>query len=42
MKIDDLNNLTEGSYLVLLPDADYDIKDSVFYSFDNIIYLDHI
>ena len=33
MKIDDLNKLVEGSYIVLLPDADYDIKDSVEYAF---------
>ena len=40
MKIDDLNKLVEGSYIVLLPDADYDIKDSVEYTFNNVIYLD--
>lgn len=39
MKIDDLNKLVEGSYIVLLPDADYDIKDSVEYTFNNVIYL---
>ncbi len=40
MTIEGLNKLKKGSYLVLLPDADYDIKDSVEYTFDNIIYLD--
>lgn len=39
MTIDGLNKLKKGSYLVLLPDADYDIKDSVEYTFDNVIYL---
>lgn len=39
MKIEDLNSLSKGSYLVLLPDADYDIKDSVEYTFDNVLYL---
>ena len=40
MTIEGLNKLNKGSYLVLLPDADYDIKDSVEFSFDNVIYLD--
>lgn len=40
MTIEGLNKLKKGSYLVLLPDADYDIKGSVEYTFDNIIYLD--
>ena len=40
MTIEGLNKLKKDSYLVLLPDADYDIKDSVEFSFDNVIYLD--
>lgn len=40
MTIEGLNKLTKGSYLVLLPSVDYDIKDSVEFSFDNVIYLD--
>ena len=40
MTIEELNKLKKDSYLVLLPGADYDIKDSVEFSFDNVIYLD--
>ena len=40
MTIEGLNKLKKDSYLVLLPDADYDIKDSVEFCFDNVIYLD--
>ena len=41
MKISDINNLKNKDYIVLLPKIDYDIKDSVEYSFENVIYLDY-
>lgn len=41
MKICDINNVKNKNYIVLLPKNDYDIKDSVEYSFENVIYLDY-
>ena len=41
MKICDINTLKNKDYIVLLPKIDYDIKDSVEYSFENVIYLDY-
>ena len=41
MKISDLKKIKEKEYVVLLPKCDYDIKESVEYSFKNIIYLDY-
>lgn len=41
MKICDINKLENKDYIVLLPEIDYDIKDSVEYSFENVFYLDY-
>lgn len=41
MKICDINKIKNKDYIVLLPDADYDIKTSVEYSFENVFYLDY-
>lgn len=41
MKICDINKLKNKDYIVLLPSLDYDIKDSVEYSFDNVFYLNY-
>jgi hypothetical protein len=41
MKISDINNLKNNDYIVLLPDIDYDIKDSVEYTFHNVISLNY-
>ena len=41
MKICDINNVKNSEPIVLLPDIDYMIKDSVFYSFKNVFYLDY-
>lgn len=35
-----LDEITKGDYIVLLPFCDRDIKDSVIYSFNNVIMLD--
>ena len=40
MRIEDIDNLREDEYIVLLPESDYDIRDSVEYSFKNVIFLD--
>ena len=41
MKINDIRDLKNNDYIVLLPDNDYDIRDSVEYSFNNVVYLDY-
>lgn len=41
MNILDINKLKNKDYVVLLPKCDYDIKDSVEYSFENVFYLDY-
>ena len=41
MNILDINKIKNKDYVVLLPKCDYDIKDSVEYSFDNVFYLDY-
>lgn len=41
MNILDINKLKNKDYVVLLPMCDYDIKDSVEYSFENVFYLDY-
>ena len=41
MKIADINNLKNKEYIVLLPKIDYDIKESVEYSFQNVFYIDY-
>lgn len=41
MKICDINDSKIKDYIVLLPKCDYDIKDSVEYSFKNVFYLDY-
>lgn len=40
MKIEEINKKTKDKYLVLLPKVDCDIKESVEFSFNNVIYLD--
>lgn len=37
MKIDEMKKMKNKDYIVLLPDFDYDIRESVNYSFDNVI-----
>ena len=39
MKINEINSLKKKDYIVLLPKCDYDIYDSVTYSFHNVFYL---
>lgn len=41
MKICDINRLKKTDYIVLLPACDYDIRESVEYSFKNVFYLDY-
>lgn len=41
MNILDINKVKNKDYVVLLPSCDYDIKDSVEYSFENVFYLDY-
>lgn len=41
MNILDVNKIKNKDYVVLLPSCDYDIKDSVEYSFENVFYLDY-
>lgn len=41
MNILDINKIKNKDYVVLLPKCDYDIKDSVEYSFENVFYLDY-
>ena len=41
MKICDIKNLDAKEYVVLLPKCDYDIRESVEYSFKNVFYLDY-
>lgn len=41
MNILDINKVKNKEYIVLLPKYDYDIKDSVEYSFENVFYLDY-
>lgn len=41
MKINEINSLKKKDYIVLLPKCDYDIYDSVTYSFHNVFYLDY-
>ena len=40
MKVEELNNKLKDNYIVLLPKEDYDIKESVEFSFNNVLYLD--
>lgn len=42
MRIDEINKKVKDKYIVLLPKADYDIRESVEYSFNNVIYLDFV
>lgn len=41
MNILDINKLKNKDYIVLLPSSDWDIKESVEYSFENVFYLDY-
>lgn len=41
MKICDINKVKNKDYVVLLPEIDYDIKESVEYSFENVFYLNY-
>ncbi|HIU40561.1 MAG TPA: hypothetical protein IAB68_04610 [Candidatus Aphodocola excrementigallinarum] len=41
MNILDINKVKYKDYVVILPKCDYDIKDSVEYSFKNVFYLDY-
>ena len=41
MKINELEKIENRKYIVLLPKKDYDIKESVEYSFENVLYLDY-
>lgn len=41
MKISELEKIENKDYIVLLPKIDYDIKESVEYSFDNVFYMDY-
>ncbi len=40
MKINEIDKIKEKDHIVLLPEPDYDIRESVEYSFNNVIYLD--
>lgn len=40
MNIDFINKLKKNDYLLLLPKSDYDIRDGVEYSFDNVLFLE--
>lgn len=40
MRIEDIDKLKENDYIVLLAKSDYDIRESVEYSFKNVIFLD--
>lgn len=42
MRIDEINKKVKDKYIVLLPKVDYDIRESVEYSFNNVIYLDFV
>ncbi|MEE0699665.1 MAG: hypothetical protein U0M66_03680 [Bacilli bacterium] len=41
MKISDINKVKNKDYVVLLPKCDYDIRESVEHSFENVFYLDY-
>ena len=41
MTVNEINNLNEKDYIILLPNPDYDIKESVEYSFKNVIFLNY-
>ena len=41
MKIDKIDKLKEKDHIVLLPEPDFDIRESVEYSFNNVIFLDY-
>ena len=41
MNVLDVNKIKNKDYVVLLPRCDYDIRDSVEYSFENVFYLDY-
>ena len=41
MKINEIDKIKEKDHIVLLPEPDYDIRESVEYSFNNVIYLDY-
>ena len=41
MKIDKIDKLKEKDHIVLLPEPDFDIKESVEYSFNNVVFLDY-
>lgn len=41
MNILDINKIKNKDYVVLLPECDWDIKESVEYSFENVFYLDY-
>ena len=41
MKISEIKKIKNPSHIVLLPKDDYDIKESVNYSFENVFYLDY-
>lgn len=41
MKINEIDKIKEKNHIVLLPKSDFDIKDSVEYCFNNVIYLDY-
>lgn len=40
MKLNELENIKNKDYVVFLPSTDWDIKESVEYTFDSVIYLD--
>lgn len=41
MKIDKIDKIKEKDHIVLLPEPDFDIRESVEYSFNNVIFLDY-
>jgi hypothetical protein len=41
MKIEEISKLKEKDHIVLLPKPDYDIKESVEFSFKNVVYIDY-
>lgn len=41
MKLSELENIKNKDYVVFLPSSDWDIKESVEYTFDSVIYIDY-
>ena len=42
MNINNLENITNKNYIVLLPGCNYNIRNSVEYSFENVVNIENI